>query len=103
MTAQTQNTSEDLEQRVVARTDELMRINARLSEEIARHEATERALRESGERLSAMINAAPEAVVVIDAAGCVDEWNPQAERTFGWTRADARGRQLSQLIMPARF
>jgi len=103
MTAQTQQSGEQLDERSAARTEELLRINALLGEEIARHESTERALRESGERLASMIGAAPEAVVVIDAAGCVDEWNPQAERTFGWSRDEARGRLLSQLIMPDRF
>ena len=103
MTAQTKASGDDLEQRIVARTEELLRTNALLGEEIARHEATERALRESSERVAAMISAAPEAVIVIDASGRVDEWNPQAERTFGWSRDEVRGRLLSQLIMPTRY
>jgi PAS domain S-box-containing protein len=103
MTAQTKAPGDDLEQRIVARTEELLRTNALLGEEIARHEQTERALRESSERMAAMIGAAPEAVIVIDATGRVDEWNPQAERTFGWSRDEAVGQMLSHLIMPTRF
>ena len=62
MTSQVQDTGEDLERRIASRTEELLRTNALLGEEITRHEATEQRLRESGERLAAMINAAPEAV-----------------------------------------
>jgi len=103
MTSNLQPTDDELERRIASRTEELLRTNALLGEEITRHEATERALRESSERLAAMINAAPEAVVVIDSNGRVEEWNPQAERTFGWTRSEARGQLLSQLIMPFRY
>jgi len=81
--------NQELERRIAQRTDELLRTNTLLGEEVAEHKKTERALRESSERLSRMIGAAPEAVVVIDASGIVEEWNPQAERTFGWTRGEA--------------
>jgi PAS domain S-box-containing protein len=94
--------NQELEQRIAQRTDELLQTNTLLGAEVAEHKKTERALRESSERLSRMIGAAPEAVVVIDAQGVVEEWNPQAERTFGWTRSEALGRKLSQLIVPAR-
>jgi PAS domain S-box-containing protein len=94
--------NQELEQRITQRTDELLRTNARLSEEISLHEKAEQALRESSERLSRMIGAAPEAVVVIDAQGIVEEWNPQAELTFGWTREEAVGKTLSELIVPPR-
>jgi PAS domain S-box-containing protein len=61
---------------------------------------TEAALRESEERMRLIIDSAIDAVVIIDARGVVHEWNPQAERTFGWTAAEAIGRELNDLIVP---
>lgn len=61
---------------------------------------SEAALRESEERLRLIIDSAIDAVVVIDAAGVVRAWNPQAERTFGWTADEAIGRELGELIVP---
>jgi len=61
---------------------------------------SEAALRESEERLRLIIDSAIDAVVVIDAVGIVRAWNPQAEKTFGWTAGEAIGRELAQLIVP---
>jgi len=54
----------------------------------------------SRDRASAMIEASLDCVVTIDAAGTVVEFNPAAERTLGWTREEALGRELAGLIMP---
>jgi two-component system cell cycle sensor histidine kinase/response regulator CckA len=42
------------------------------------------------------------AALVMDGGGLVVEWSAEAERLFGWARADAIGRRLSELIIPAR-
>ncbi|NRQ35924.1 PAS domain S-box protein [Nonomuraea sp. NN258] len=42
------------------------------------------------------------AVVVADAAGIIQSWNPQATLLFGWGTDDAVGRPLT-MLMPARF
>ncbi len=41
-----------------------------------------------------------DAVVAIDDAGAIVEWNPAAERTFGWTRDEAVDQTLATLIVP---
>jgi PAS domain S-box-containing protein len=38
--------------------------------------------------------------VIADESGCVVEFNPAAERTFGYTRQEALGRTLAELIVP---
>ena len=43
-----------------------------------------------------------DAVVAIDGAGAIVEWNPAAERTFGWTREEAVNQTLATLIVPAQ-
>jgi PAS domain S-box-containing protein len=53
-----------------------------------------------GERLSAYLEAALDCVVMADASGRVVEFNPAAERIFGYTRDEALGRLLAELIVP---
>ena len=43
-----------------------------------------------------------DAVVAIDGAGVVVEWNRTAELTFGWTRDEAVGQALAKLIVPSQ-
>ena len=51
-------------------------------------------------RLQSIIETAGEAFISIDAEGRIVEWNPQAEATFGWSRAEALGRQLVETVIP---
>ncbi len=50
-----------------------------------------------------IIDAALDAVVVMDADGLITDWNKQAEETFGWTRPEALGRKMSETIIPMRY
>lgn len=55
------------------------------------------------EGLSAAILAASlDSFVAVDADDRVVEWNDAAERLFGYSRAEALGRDLAELILPAR-
>ena len=63
----------------------------------------EEALAASEQRVRAVVDSAIDGVVMIDADGCVREWNPQAEAIFGWTKAEALGRALTELIIPERY
>jgi len=54
------------------------------------------------ERTRLMLDEALDAVVTMDADGVATGWNKQAELIFGWTRQDAVGRRLSDLIIPAQ-
>ncbi|HEV2179458.1 MAG TPA: response regulator, partial [Gemmatimonadaceae bacterium] len=51
-------------------------------------------LRRTNARLGALFDAAPLAVCAVDAQGVVQQWNPAAERMFGWTAAEAVGQRL---------
>src|SRR2546430_13859780 len=53
-------------------------------------------------RFRQMLDAAPDAMVVVDQAGSVVALNREAERLFGWTDAEVRGEPSSRLI-PQRF
>ena len=55
---------------------------------------------ESDRRVSAYFEAALDCVIMADASGRVVEFNPAAERTFGYTRDEALGRTMAELIVP---
>ncbi len=59
--------------------------------------------RESEERTRSIVDNALDAIVVINNRGLITEWNPQAEQTFGWLRAETIGLSLSQVIIPPRY
>ncbi|HEX2156514.1 MAG TPA: ATP-binding protein [Actinomycetes bacterium] len=52
------------------------------------------------ERTRDILEATAEAFISIDAAGVVTLWNSKATETFGWTRDEAVGRPLTELIIP---
>ncbi len=66
--------------------------------DITERKQVEEALQESHQRLNALIEASPLAVIVLDPAGQVALWNPAAERVFGWTRAEVAGRPLPTVL-----
>ncbi|CAN7762423.1 PAS domain S-box protein [Bradyrhizobium sp. LjRoot220] len=57
-------------------------------------------LRESAQLARGIINTALDAFVQMDDQGTVSDWNSQAENIFGWTRDEAVGAKLSDLIIP---
>ncbi|HTU24253.1 MAG TPA: PAS domain S-box protein [Pirellulales bacterium] len=94
---------DQLETRVVDRTRALARTNAELAQEIVIRRAAEEALHAGQRRIRATLEAAHEAFIGIDQEGTVTDWNHQAEFTFGWSREEAVGRKLADLIIPERF
>lgn len=54
-------------------------------------------------RLSATFEYALDAVVGINSNGEIVDWNPQAEVSFGWSRDEALGQKIADLIIPERY
>ncbi|ACO47416.1 PAS domain S-box protein [Deinococcus deserti] len=52
---------------------------------------------------SDLLSVALDAFIGIDQHGRVIEWNPAAERTFGYTRQEALGQAMNELIIPPAF
>jgi PAS domain S-box-containing protein len=63
----------------------------------------EQAIREGEARFRLIVDTALDAIVTIDAQSVILEWNPQAEKTFGWSQAEAVGRNLTATIIPPRY
>jgi PAS domain S-box-containing protein len=62
-----------------------------------------RALQESEAKHRATIDVALDAIVGIDARGLVTEFNPAAEQIFGYSREEAMGRDMAELIVPPQY
>ncbi len=67
-----------------------------------REAAAERALRQSEETFRGLLEAAPDAMVIVDARGHIKLLNAQTERLFGYPRAELIGKPVEVLI-PERF
>jgi PAS domain S-box-containing protein len=52
-------------------------------------------------RKAAIVESALDCVITMDAEGRVVEFNPAAERTFGYCQSDVVGRPLADLIIPS--
>ncbi|MBC7645169.1 MAG: PAS domain S-box protein [Thermoleophilia bacterium] len=50
-----------------------------------------------------IIERAHSAFVSMDVAGLITEWNPSAERIFGWTKSEVLGRSVADVVMPERY
>ncbi len=61
-----------------------------------------RELRERGERLRAILQTAPDAIIVADERGVVESVNPATERMFGYCAEELIGRELT-MLMPERL
>jgi len=53
-------------------------------------------------RLRNIIFSALDAVVGMDDTGLITQWNPQAEKIFGFTEAEAIGKKVTETIIPFR-
>ena len=54
----------------------------------------------TADRSAAVVAAALDSIVTIDETGRVVEFNPASETLFGWSREEALGRELDQLLIP---
>ncbi len=67
---------------------------------ITHHRRAVRSLRDSEELTRAILTSALDAVVSIDERGIVREFNPAAEQLFGYSRDEAVGKLMADLLVP---
>jgi PAS domain S-box-containing protein len=93
-------TNEQLEQRVVERTQRLAEINQTLAAEIQERQRIEAEIRKSQQRLALMVEQTPLAVMEWNMDFEVVSWNPAAEEIFGYRAEEAIGNRIVDLIVP---
>jgi diguanylate cyclase (GGDEF)-like protein/PAS domain S-box-containing protein len=85
---------------IVPPDEELIYASAR---DVTERKHAEAALAESELHTRQILQTAHDAFVSIDARGVITDWNPEAELTFGWARAEALGRELAATILPESY
>jgi PAS domain S-box-containing protein len=69
--------------------------------DVTEQRRAERELRESEARKNAVVQTALDCIITMDHEGRVVEFNPAAERTFGYRRKEIIGQELCEFIIPA--
>ncbi|MBA5687340.1 sensor domain-containing diguanylate cyclase [Rugamonas apoptosis] len=82
------------------RRDEIGELSAAFHVLMAEREAAEQNTRESESLIRNILEQAPDAFISCDPNGIITEWNAQAEKSFGWSRAEAVGQDVAELIIP---
>lgn len=80
------------------RSTQLQEANARLHQEIAARSRSEQRLREQ----ASLLDLAQDAIMVRDLNDRILFWNKGAERTYGWSAAEAVGKNARELLFPER-
>lgn len=83
-----------------SRRDEIGELSGAFHELMAERESAQTAIRDSEALISSILERAPDAFVSCAADGAITNWNAAAERTFGWRRSEALGRDIAELIVP---
>lgn len=77
---------------------------AELERQIQERQQAQEQLHASEALKAAILASAIDCIITIDHAGKVVEWNPAAEKTFGWRREQVLGQPLQELILaPALY
>jgi len=92
--------NEKLESTVAERTREIARKALQLERALAQEQSTQLLLQERAAELRAILDNAHDAFIALDPGGVVLDWNRQAERLMGWSRAEVIGQPLGAMVLP---
>ncbi len=96
--AELQSHREHLEETIAARTADLRTLNEQLREEMAEREHAEMALRDSQERIVALIDSVSDIMALVDIDGTVRFINGSVERLLGIAADDVEGRSIFDFV-----
>ena len=82
---------------IVSSDEGLMYASAR---DVTDRKAVEAALEASERNTRLILETAHDAFVAFDEHGVITGWNPQAEKSFGWSRDEVLGRDLVPILIP---
>jgi len=95
--------NEELEVRVTERTADLARANDQLRIDIEERKKAEEALREYNEKLHAVTDNTSDAIIMMNDDGRITFWNHAAEKMFGYTAAEALGKDLHPFLAQEKY
>jgi PAS domain-containing protein len=73
---------------------------SKVTRDVTERKRAEETLKVSEAHKTAIMEAALDCIITIDQAGMITDFNPAAERTFGYRRAEVLGRELAETIIP---
>lgn len=74
-----------------------------VTRDVTERKKAENAIRESEERFRAITMTASDAIMLMDDRGKIVNWNPAAERMFGYSAEEVAGRDLHVFLAPQRL
>lgn len=74
-----------------------------LVEDVTLRKKAQQAQLESESRFQAITESAQDAILMMDPQGIIVLWNPASERIFGYTRDEAVGKDLHELLVPDQY
>jgi PAS domain S-box-containing protein len=74
-----------------------------IATDITERKKTDLSIKESEAQVQMIIDAGPDAVIVINEESKIIQWNKKAEELFKWTATEALGKIMYDLIMPERY
>jgi len=74
---------------------------SKIVRDITERKRAEEALRRSEAHKTAILQTALDAILAVDQTATIREWNRGAETMFGYPKAEALGRKMDELIIPA--
>lgn len=87
--------------------EELRQLNASLERRVEERTAELREalgqVQRSEQRVQTIIETAQDPFVGIDFEGRITDWNPQAQKLFGWSREEVLGRPMASTLLPERY
>src|ERR1051326_6409814 len=83
--------------------DELGYLTDAFNQMLARIEQQTIAVRESEQRKSAILDSALDCIITMDQEGRIVDFNPAAEKAFGYKRQEILGRTVGETIVPERL
>ena len=66
-------------------------------------QTSERQLRNEQERTKMIVDSALDAIILVNEAGIIIDWNPQAEILFGWSKEEIVGQPIVEMIIPPKL
>jgi len=93
---------DELEQRVEERTFELLRVNKQLEKEIEERKLAEKEIKMAREYTQSLIDSSLDMIISVDNERRMVEFNPAAEKTFGYSKEKVLGEKVDILYADSK-